>query len=110
MHMPMKPPVFRPPGWQPERQRKAAYERLRQQRDPWRAWYRTDRWMQMRAEVLDRYPSCQRCRQAPSTVVHHVTPHRGDAILFWHGALQAVCASCHSGDIQHEEAKDRGGE
>jgi hypothetical protein len=33
----------------------------------------------------------------------HVTPHRGDYDLFWHGELQSLCASCHSKHKQNEE-------
>jgi hypothetical protein len=38
-----------------------------------------------------------------ATVADHVTPHKGDATLFWHGKLQSLCASHHSRDKQREE-------
>jgi 5-methylcytosine-specific restriction enzyme A len=50
----------------------------------------------MRDAVLRTQPACQRCHEAPATTVHHVVAHRGDPHLFWNGALQAVCSSCHS--------------
>jgi 5-methylcytosine-specific restriction protein A len=111
--MPIRPPVFRP-AWQPsEAQRKAEYARRRQVRDPWRAWFGTARWKQRRADQLTREPLCVRClaagRRTPATVANHKTPHRGDAIKFWTGALESVCASCHSRLIQIEENRSRGG-
>src|SRR5262245_39242603 len=107
--MPIRPPVFRPPHWKPEAVYRREQERLRRARDPWRYWYVSERWKAMRDAVLRAQPVCQRCRRAPSTVAHHVVPHRGDATLFWTGKLEAVCASCHNGLIQSEEAKDRAG-
>jgi hypothetical protein len=38
-----------------------------------------------------------------ASVADHVTPHRGDPQLFWHGRLQSLCASHHSRDKQLEE-------
>jgi 5-methylcytosine-specific restriction endonuclease McrA len=105
--MPVRPPTFRH-AWQPsERQVKAEYERWRNVRDPWRAWFRTPRWREMRAAVLRAQPICMRCRTAPSTVANHVIPHRGDPAKFWTGQLEGICASCHSGVIQSEEARER---
>lgn len=35
--------------------------------------------------------------KTPATQTDHVTPHRGDQVLFWdEGNLQALCMSCHS--------------
>jgi 5-methylcytosine-specific restriction protein A len=108
--VPHRPPVFRH-AWQPtERQAKAEYARLRQVRDPWRHLYYSDRWRKTRSAVLRAQPICMRCKQAPSTTVHHVVPHRGDEHLFWSSPLQAVCRSCHSSVCQSEEARDRGAE
>jgi 5-methylcytosine-specific restriction protein A len=105
--MPLRPPTFRY-AWEPsQRQAKAEYERLRNVRDPWRHWYRSERWRQMRLAVLKAQPVCMRCRLEPSTTVHHVIAHRGDAHAFWNGPLQAVCSSCHSSVIQSEEARER---
>jgi hypothetical protein len=55
-------------------------------------------------------PLCAMCltegRTTAATVADHVTPHRGDPELFWHGDLQSLCAACHSLFKQSEE---RGG-
>jgi 5-methylcytosine-specific restriction protein A len=35
-------------------------------------------------------------RVEPSTVIDHITPHRGDVELFWDMAnWQAICKRCH---------------
>lgn len=36
-------------------------------------------------------------------IVDHITPHRGDPRLFWHGELQSLCDECHSSAKQREE-------
>jgi hypothetical protein len=41
----------------------------------------------------------------PAQIADHVTPHRGDAQLFWYGTLTSLCASCHSGTKQEQEKK-----
>ncbi len=74
---------------------------------PWKGWYGLARWQQRRTYQLSTSPLCVRCLESevvePATVADHVTPHRGDADLFWYGALQSLCASCHSGGKQAEE-------
>ena len=82
----------------------------------YRKMYMTKRWRILRDQVLarDEY-KCQRngCgkflmpgRNHPrSAVVHHLQPHKGDHGLFYSlSNLQAVCWTCHSGQIQSEEA------
>jgi len=44
-------------------------------------------------------------RITSATVADHVTPHRGNAELFWYGRLQSLCASHHSRDKQQIEGK-----
>ena len=69
--------------------------------------YRTARWLAIRRLQLQSEPLCRMCRArgklTPATVADHVTPHRGDAEVFWNGALQSLCATCHSGAKQAEE-------
>jgi len=83
---------------------------------PWRAWYSSKRWRDLRQHVLqrDRY-TCQRTgvlligkHPAPnSPVVDHKKPHRGNADLFWDEAnLQAISKAEHDKAKQAEEAKD----
>ena len=103
--MPTLPPMFKPHG-QPS---KPEYARARRVRDSWRAWFGTAKWKAIRAAQLTRQPTCERCGMAPATTANHRRPHRGDPGLFWGGALESVCASCHSSTIQREENRSRGG-
>lgn len=90
-------------GRAPRRTRDAEFDAARGQAQPWRKWYRTKRWLQLRAQVLARDPLCQceRCqggarRVTPATVVDHVVPHRGDPDLFWAlSNLQGLAKRCH---------------
>ncbi len=54
------------------------------------------RWQRYRADYLKRHPRCVECG-APSNVVDHVEPHKGDMVKFWVTTNhQAVCTSCHN--------------
>ena len=83
----------------------------------YRKLYQTKAWRILREQALlrDGY-RCQhkRCgvtlkrgRADPrSAVVHHLKPHKGEHDLFFDlDNLQAVCWTCHSGDIQSAEAR-----
>ena len=87
------------------------HDRKRSAAKPWRRWYKTARWLARRARQLATEPLCRSCRKrgktTAATVADHVTPHRGDADLFWHGELQSLCASCHSRAKQALEAGGR---
>lgn len=66
-----------------------------------RKLYHTPRWKGLRRLILLAHPLCQICeaegRVCASTDVDHITPHRGDLVLFWLLTnLQALCHSCHS--------------
>lgn len=53
------------------------------------------RWRNARAAYLRRHPLCVKCDQ-PATVVDHITPHRGDMVLFWDVSnWQPLCKPCH---------------
>ena len=73
----------------------------------WRAWYKTARWIRIRAAQLNAEPLCRMCiaedKVTPATVCDHVEPHRGDRIRFWAGPFQSLCASHHSQAKQAEE-------
>ena len=75
---------------------------------PWIKWYKTKRWEARRQALFAEQPLCVKCLQREEITVantaDHITPHRGDPDLFWHGELQPLCASCHSRDKQLEEA------
>lgn len=85
-----------------------AQDKSRNQLAPWRAWYKTARWVKLRQAILlrDLY-TCKTCGRVASTgmVVDHVKPHRGSETLFWSEAnLQVLCGSpCHSKHKQQQE-------
>lgn len=66
------------------------------------------RWRQRRADQLRAHPLCRLCLEIrgearPATVADHITPHRGDPVLFA-GPLQSLCAPCHNGVKQSLES------
>ncbi|QPC43501.1 HNH endonuclease [Kaustia mangrovi] len=69
--------------------------------------YNTARWRKRRARQLADSPLCVYCLArdvvTPATVADHVTPHKGDERLFWHGELQSLCKRCHDSEKQREE-------
>lgn len=91
-----------------ERERSA----VRRARDPWRKWYSTARWRQLRMEVLtEAMFSCAHCKRLEGKtallVADHIRPHRGDPALFWDRAnLQCLCKQCHD---RHKQSLERGG-
>ncbi|MGE0363355.1 MAG: HNH endonuclease [Vicinamibacterales bacterium] len=74
-----------------------------------RRWYRTARWLRLRARVLAEEPFCPECAAAgrpvtDTTDVDHTTPHRGNPALFWDRRnLRALCHACHSRKTQRGE-------
>lgn len=65
------------------------------------------KWREARVEFLAKHPRCVRCG-APSIVVNHIVPHRGDMKLFWRRSnWEAVCIPCHNGPIQSAEKGGR---
>lgn len=78
----------------------------------YRRWYHLAAWkgpkgrrrVQLQAEPLCRF--CEAAgRITEATIADHVTPHRGDAELFWNGALQSLCVHCHNQAKQMVEAR-----
>lgn len=71
--------------------------------------YSTQRWQRLRAAHLSTEPCCRYCDRmghvTPATVVDHVVPVRKarDRALDPTN-LQSLCAPCHSGAKQREEA------
>lgn len=71
------------------------------------------KWQAARRRYLNEHPFCDDClaggAYTPATEVHHVTPHRGDASLFWDDANWcALCKVCHSRHTSRE-TRGRGG-
>lgn len=69
------------------------------------------KWQKAREGHLRTSPLCVYCqregRVTAASVVDHKVPHRGDMGLFWDRTnWQSLCASCHSGTKQREEAQD----
>ena len=86
-----------------------------QRRDaaPWRRWYDTARWRELRLRIFERdrftcqWPGCGRIHSDLSQLVcDHVRPHRGRAALFWFDKnLQTLCKSpCHD---KHKQALEQ---
>lgn len=83
----------------------------------YRKLYQTKQWRQLREMVLLRdgfrcqHKGCNEflkrgVKHPRSAVIHHLKPHKGNLNLFYDiNNLQAVCWSCHSGDIQSIEVK-----
>jgi|SRR5215468_2783670 len=63
-------------------------------------WYSRANWLKRRAYQLRLEPLCAMCKAegkiTAATTVDHVEPHRGDINKFRLGALQSLCAHCHS--------------
>lgn len=67
------------------------------------------KWAKERAAYLAVHTRCVRCN-APSTVVDHIVPHRGDRQLFWSRSnWQPLCTPCHSRAKQAEERRQQPG-
>lgn len=66
------------------------------------------RWQKARARYLKVNPLCVEChrngRLVKATVVDHITPHRGDPVLFWEGCnWQSLCKTCHDKKTWNED-------
>ena len=60
-----------------------------------------------RAEVLERYPVCRICGDAPSTVADHIVPIRDGGARFDLANGQGTCAPCHNSRKQSEDQRKR---
>lgn len=86
-------------------------------RQPWKAWYKTRRWAELKqaVHVRDNY-TCQRTGELcsgrypepNSPVANHKVAHRGDEALFWDiNNIETVTKAVHDGLIQREEQATR---
>ena len=86
-----------------------ARDRQRVEQEPWRRWYRTRRWRDLRMVIFTRdLFTCRMCRKIDGNtsllVCDHVQPHHGNDVLFWDEAnLQTLCKPCHDGAKQRAE-------
>ena len=75
--------------------------------------YSRRRWHALRRQWLAEHPLCAECERRGeirmATDVDHVTPHKGDAKLFWSTAnMQSLCARCHGRKSAREQREARG--
>ena len=68
------------------------------------------RWERARNLYLTLYPTCRMCaeqgRITAATLVDHITPHRGDPVLFWDEQnWQGLCVPHHNSTKQAEEKR-----
>ncbi|WP_313760181.1 HNH endonuclease [Rhizobium sp.] len=94
-----------------------ARDQYRRQTQPWRAWYNTRRWEQLRLQTFERdLYFCQRSGELcsgtgndpNSPVANHKVPHRGDPALFWDiNNIETVTKRIHDSLIQAEERRAR---
>lgn len=58
------------------------------------------RWKRRRKAYLSEHPWCEDCLIGgvwePATDCHHITPHKGNKMLFYSSDLRALCHPCHS--------------
>jgi 5-methylcytosine-specific restriction protein A len=55
------------------------------------------RFRRLRHSFLVRHPVCNMCKREESTILDHVIPHRGIALLFWNQRnWQGLCVHCHA--------------
>lgn len=80
--------------------------------EPWRRWFWTKSWKDLRLWVLERDGYTCRCgcnTFEPDTsllVADHIKPHRGDPILFWDpDNLQCLWKPHHDGEKQRQERR-----
>lgn len=81
-----------------QRRSKERQQRADASRPSARARGYDSKWDKERAAYLKLHAVCVRpsC-DAPSDVVDHIVPHKGDQRLFWSRSnWQALCTSCHS--------------
>jgi 5-methylcytosine-specific restriction enzyme A len=77
--------------------------------EAWAHFYKKRSWERRRRFQLREHPWCAFCEQrgvaTVATVADHVEPHKGDWNLFRFGALQSLCAPCHSSGKQFLELR-----
>jgi 5-methylcytosine-specific restriction protein A len=107
--MPTMPPIHRPQGREAKPEARRRYDLERQEREAWRAWYKTAAWSRIRKAQLAAEPLCAMCQAdgaiTAATICDHVEPHRGDLEAFFAGPFQSLCASHHSSTKQSEEKR-----
>jgi len=63
---------------------------------PYRKWYSSSLWKNLRLRVLSRDPICKICNRAPSVIADHIKDHKGIWALFVDILnIQGLCKKCH---------------
>ena len=105
--MPKAPAVFRPPGRSGGIERKREVDADRRRAKPWRSFYGTPEWREIKAAQKAKQPLCERHLKrgeiVAMQVVNHKVRHRGDWALFLAGPFESLCKACHDGEVQREE-------
>ena len=92
------------------RRKRASMKPYAQQRQWYDRLYKKQRWRNRSAHQLKTHPLCAICLSkaivTAANISDHVVPHRGDPQLFWFGALQSLCPSCHSSSPDAARIRD----
>jgi 5-methylcytosine-specific restriction endonuclease McrA len=100
-------------GQRSKKERDRDHDRRRASEQPWRAWYKTREWEEIRqaAFLRDLY-TCQMCGRVVGVhkkrelTCDHIRPHRGDRDLFFDlSNVQTLDKACHDGAKQRQEAR-----
>lgn len=87
-----------------------ARDKDREANQPWRKWYHTTRWANLRSKIRARdLYTCRMCgcmcAGKGQSAVDHIKSHNGDESLFWdEDNLQLLCKPCHD---QHKQKMDK---
>ncbi len=96
-----------------KKQRQQHYDKARAASQPWRKWYKSARWLRLRATQLSAHPLCQcaDCKEGAiqvtrARVVDHIRAHKGDARLFFDpGNLQSLSKPHHDAKTAREDGR-----
>ena len=62
-----------------------------------KGFYSSDRWRQLRAEIIAKHPTCEICKDKPSKIVHHKQSREDNPECeLIKNNLMAVCWGCHN--------------
>jgi len=71
--------------------------------------YGSQRWRNKARLQMTTHPLCRLCLDhgtiTAAAIADHIVPHKGNELAFWYGALQSLCASCHSSVKAIEEIR-----
>ena len=75
-------------------------------------WHSTYRWQQHRLRQLQQQPLCAmcltQCKVTAATVADHITPHKGDYELFWHGRSVPMRIPSQQDQATHRAQRQQG--